>query len=79
MNFDVCNHSLKIQESIVTPTSKWKADLGMYSSYFQISQLSYFLFILNDLKCYRSATQSFANHLEILMAIEQHTKSFFWC
>jgi hypothetical protein len=32
-----------------------------------------FLFILNDLKCYRSS--SFVNRLEILIATEQHTRN----
>jgi hypothetical protein len=29
MSFDVCDHSIKIQDSIVTPTPKGGADLGV--------------------------------------------------
>jgi len=36
----------------------------------------FFLFILNDLKCYKSATWSSANHIWTLIATEQHTKTF---
>ncbi len=45
-------------------------------SYFQSLQLSYFLFILNDLKFYRNTTLSFTNHFGILVARKQHTKNF---
>jgi hypothetical protein len=45
-------------------------------SYFQISLLSHFLFNLNNLKCYRSATLSSTNHLGTLIATEQHTRNF---
>ncbi len=38
--------------------------------------LSYFLFILNDLKFYRSTTLSSTNHLWTLIATEQHTRNF---
>jgi len=34
-------------------------------SYFQTSQLSYFLFILNDLKCFRRVTSSLQIILEL--------------
>ncbi len=35
------------------------------------------MFILNDLKCYRSATFSSTNHFGTLIATEQHTRIFF--
>jgi hypothetical protein len=34
------------------------------------------LFILNDLKFYRSASFSSTNHLETLITTEQHTTNF---
>ncbi len=40
---------------------------------------SYFLFILNDLKCYRSATWSSKNHLWTLIVIKNIYKEFFRC
>jgi hypothetical protein len=45
-------------------------------SYFQSSWLSYFFFILNDVKCYRSTTLSSTNSLGIIIAIEKHKRKF---
>jgi hypothetical protein len=49
--------------------------LSLDLSYFQTSQLSYFLFILNDLKFSRIVTSSFTIHLGTLIATEQHTRN----
>jgi hypothetical protein len=38
--------------------------------------LSYFLFILNDLKCYKNIAWSSINHVWTLTATKQHTKNF---
>jgi hypothetical protein len=38
-----------------------------------------FLFILNDLKCYRSTTETFTNHLHTLITPAKHTRNFFEC
>jgi hypothetical protein len=38
--------------------------------------LSYFLFILNDLKCYKSATWSFTNHVGVLIATKQRKMNY---
>jgi hypothetical protein len=43
---------------------------------FLLSNLITFLFILNDLKCYRNTTWSFTNHLWTLILADQHTKNF---
>ncbi len=44
---------------------------------FQSSHLSHFLFNFNDLKCYRSATLHFTNHLGTLKAMEQLPRTVF--
>jgi hypothetical protein len=44
-------------------------------SYFQSLYLSHFLFILDDLKFYRSTTLNSINHLGVLIARDQHTNS----
>jgi hypothetical protein len=41
-----------------------------------LSNLTTFLFTLNDLNCYKSSTWSFTNHFETLIITKQHTKNF---
>jgi hypothetical protein len=45
-------------------------------SYFQSFLLSHFLFILNNLKCYKNVTWNSTNHFWILITTEQYTKNF---
>jgi hypothetical protein len=47
-------------------------------SYFETSDLSYFLFILNDLKCYMSATKVLQINLNSISNRATH-KKFFGC
>jgi len=41
-----------------------------------LSNLITFLFILNDLKCYKSSTWSFTNHFGTSIITKQHTRNF---
>jgi hypothetical protein len=43
---------------------------------FKPRKFFYILFILNNLKCYRSITWNSTNHLSTLLAIEPHTRIF---
>jgi hypothetical protein len=45
-------------------------------SYFQISQNFNFSFLKADLKCYKSITWSFTNHLWTLVITKQHKRNF---
>jgi len=53
-----------------------KHDLFHFSSVWPL--LLNFLFILNDLKCYRSVAWSFANHLSTLIATFKEFLRVFW-
>jgi len=68
--------------------TRWKISFSIYKMHFYFIFLLFelllilnlitflFSFILNNLKCYKSLSWSFTNHLGFLIATEQHTRNF---
>jgi hypothetical protein len=83
------NHLWRAKERISEKIARWKISFSAYRTLFYfiflffwpflLSDLITFLFILNDLKCYKSTTWSSTNHLWTLIAREKHTRNFFEC